>query len=171
MNREGALPASHRVCLAASKVFHRVCLSHGRILAHWREPVNRAINLRFRSLAVDHFANLASYSTVQWRKTMGKTMTGAKSFTSAVVLCSEPVSVFVPLLLFLYLVVSNGRWTTFIVAYCSDCSLIPFQFSPIRFYNTFVSSSNCSMIERERERGSNALFFPILSFTWTDDSR
>lgn len=76
MNREGALP----VCLAASKVFHRVCLSQGRILAHWREPVNRAINLRFRSLAVDHFANLASYSTVQWRKTMGKTMTGAKSF-------------------------------------------------------------------------------------------
>lgn len=76
--------------------------------------MNRAINLRFRSLAVDHFGNLASYSAIRRRKTMVKTMTSAKSRrrSAAVVPRSERFRLPSPRpsLLFLSVISSQFQW-------------------------------------------------------------
>ena len=103
--------------------------------------MNRAINLRFRSLAVDHFGNLASYSAIRRRKTMGKTMTSAKSRRRPLPCCVQNVSVFPLLLLrcsfFLLSRASSNRsplGTVRIVHCCvlagpaTDCST-PFSFA------------------------------------------
>lgn len=118
-------------------------------------------------LSVDHFANLASYSTVQWCKTMGKTMTGAKSFTSAVLPCSERFR----------LRSAPPRCYFFISDPMDDGSLL--HIAPIvpSFHSNFrlfalIILLFVPRIQRERREGrkESVVFsntnFPILSFTW-----
>lgn len=128
--------------------------------------MNRAINLRFRSPGCLSTTSPISppirpFSGVKrWVKRWPVQNPSRRPWFRA-----QNVSVFVPPLHVAISLsvgpVSNGR--QFIVAYCSDCSLIPFQFSPIRSYNTSFRSSNCSLTERKRGRATQ-LFFPIRIF-------
>ena len=157
-------------------MFHRVCLSHRG--GEGRRRGSRAIagarwiaQLIFDSEAVDHFGNLASYSAIRRRKTMGKTMTSAKSRRRPLPCCVQNVSVF-PLLalrcsFFLLSRASSNRSPLgtvrpFIVAYGRARPPIvpghfPSQFSPIRFIY-FVPPPEPQAASGKRKHGPLQLF-------------